>query len=160
MFTQFNWGTPLRMKNSLSAVPERCYQLLASNGDSVTLRFTVFLFCLKLPCFFVCGAIVNMVSHQTNILFLVVFQHESHNIRAGEMEKLPPISTNSLQIILLVELRAHCSDNRKACLCYIVFSWKHEQLTGRVFCSWALQQCILNSCNIFWNICSSICYMS
>lgn len=63
-------------------------------------------------------AIVNMVSHQTKVLFLVVFQHESDNIRAGETEKLPPIFTNSLQTILHVGLRA-AAKNRKVCIYYI-----------------------------------------
>lgn len=85
MVTQFSWGSPLWMRNSLSAEPE--YWLLSA----VVVMKAKFFFGTE-SLLSVCRAIVNMVSHQTKVLFLVVFQHKSHNIRADEMEELPTIS--------------------------------------------------------------------
>lgn len=115
-------------------------QLLVCNEGKATLRFSVFLFCLKQCLCFVCGAFVNMVSHQTKVLFLVVFQHE-RNIGASEMEKLSPIFSDSLQIILYVECHAVCHIN-------IAFFF---QMISRVFV--LLGPGPINSCNIFWSIC-------
>lgn len=69
-----------------------------------------------------------MVSHQTEVLFPVVFQHESHNIRARETGKLPPIFTNSLQMILHVGPRAHCTRKQKNMyMCAAAVSSPHNE---------------------------------